>query len=53
MTAAWSAFITTARTETASTLDLDCCLVLQVEDGRITDGREHFYDVHAWDEFWS
>jgi hypothetical protein len=18
-----------------------------------TDGREHFYDLHAWDEFWS
>ncbi|MEO8092438.1 MAG: nuclear transport factor 2 family protein [bacterium] len=34
-------------------LDVDCCIVFQVEDGRITDGREHFYDLHAWDEFWS
>jgi ketosteroid isomerase-like protein len=33
-------------------LDVDCCLVLEVKDGRITDGREHFYDLHAWDEFW-
>ena len=22
-------------------------------DGRIVDGREHFYDLHAWDEFWA
>ena len=34
-------------------LDVDCCLVFQLKDGRITDGREHFYDLHAWDEFWS
>ena len=34
-------------------LDVDCCIVFAVEGGRITDGREHFYDLHAWDEFWS
>lgn len=34
-------------------LDTDCCLVFQVENGRIVDGREHFFDVHNWDEFWS
>jgi uncharacterized protein len=34
-------------------LDVDCCLLFQVEDGRITDGREHFHDLYAWDEFWS
>ncbi len=34
-------------------LDVDCCLVFQIEDGRVTDGREYFYDVHSWDEFWS
>ena len=22
-------------------------------DGKVVDGREHFYDLHAWDEFWS
>jgi hypothetical protein len=25
----------------------------QVEGGRVTDGREHFHDLYAWDEFWS
>ena len=34
-------------------LDVDCCIVFELKDGRITDGREHFYDLHAWDEFWS
>ena len=35
------------------TLDIYCCIVFEVVDGRITDGREHFYDLHTWDEFWS
>ena len=34
-------------------LDVDCCLVFEIKDGRVTDGREYFFDVHAWDEFWS
>jgi ketosteroid isomerase-like protein len=34
-------------------LDVDCCLVFQLKDGRVTDGREHFSDLYAWDEFWS
>ena len=34
-------------------LDVYCCIVFELEDGRIVDGREHFYDLHAWDEFWS
>jgi len=34
-------------------LDVECCLVFEVEDGRITAGSEHFYDLYAWDEFWS
>lgn len=34
-------------------LDVDCCLVFQIEDGRVVDGREYFYDLEAWDEFWS
>lgn len=29
------------------------CDWLQIEDGRITDGREHFFDLHTWDAFWS
>jgi uncharacterized protein len=34
-------------------LDVGCCIVFEVKDGQIVDGREHFDDVHAWDEFWS
>ena len=34
-------------------LDVDCCIVFEVEEGRITDGREHFSDLYAWDEFWT
>ena len=34
-------------------LDVDCCIVFELKDGRITDGREHFGDLYAWDEFWS
>jgi uncharacterized protein len=34
-------------------LDVDCCLVFEVKDGKVVDGREHFYDLNAWDEFWS
>jgi uncharacterized protein len=34
-------------------LDVYCCVVFELEDGRIVDGQEHFYDLRAWDEFWS
>jgi uncharacterized protein len=34
-------------------LDVDCCLVFELKDGRVIDGREHFFDLYAWDEFWS
>jgi ketosteroid isomerase-like protein len=34
-------------------LDLDRCLVLELKDGQVTDGREHFGDLYAWDDFWS
>jgi ketosteroid isomerase-like protein len=34
-------------------LDVYCCIVFELENGRVVDGREHFYDLHAWDEFWS
>jgi uncharacterized protein len=34
-------------------LDVGCCIVFEIKDGRVVDGREHFFDVHAWDEFWS
>ena len=34
-------------------LDVYCCVVFEVENGRIVDGREHFFELQAWDEFWS
>jgi uncharacterized protein len=34
-------------------LDVYCCIVFELENGRIVDGREHPYDLDAWDEFWS
>jgi uncharacterized protein len=34
-------------------LDVYCCIVFELENGRIVDGREHCYDLPAWDEFWS
>ena len=34
-------------------LDVYGCIVFELEKGRVVDGREHFYDLHAWDEFWS
>jgi uncharacterized protein len=34
-------------------LDVRDCIVFQLKDGRIIDGREHFEDLYAWDEFWS
>jgi uncharacterized protein len=34
-------------------LDVDNCIVFELQDGRVVDGREHFEDLYAWDEFWS
>jgi len=34
-------------------LDVYGCTVFELENGRIVNGREHFYDLQAWDEFWS
>lgn len=33
-------------------LDTYCCIVFELKNGRILDGREHFYDLYNWDEFW-
>lgn len=33
-------------------LESGCCIVFQVRDGRILSGREHFYDLHKWDQLW-
>lgn len=34
-------------------LDVDCCIVFEIKDGRLIDGREFFGDLHAWEGFWS
>ena len=34
-------------------LDVGDCIVFRLKDGRVIDGREHFEDLYAWDEFWS
>jgi ketosteroid isomerase-like protein len=34
-------------------LDTDCCIVFEIADGRMVSGREHFFDLGNWDEFWS
>jgi uncharacterized protein len=34
-------------------LDVLCCIVFELQNGRIIIGREHFYDLYAWDAFWS
>ena len=33
-------------------LDIECCLVFELKDGKIVDGSEHFDDLYAWDDFW-
>lgn len=34
-------------------LDVYCCIVFELEDGRIVQAQEHVDDLRAWDEFWS
>jgi uncharacterized protein len=34
-------------------LDVGNCIVFELKDGQVVDGREHFNDLYAWDEFWS
>ena len=34
-------------------LDVGCCIVFEIRGGTIVDGREHFFDLHAWEGFWS
>jgi hypothetical protein len=34
-------------------LDVMCCIVFEIKAGRVISGREHFFDLYAWDAFWS
>jgi len=40
-------------TRAGKRLDVDCWIVFEIKDGRCIDGREYFFDLYAWDEFWS
>ena len=34
-------------------LDADCCIVFEIQGGRVTAATEFYFDVHGWDQFWS
>jgi ketosteroid isomerase-like protein len=40
-------------TRNGKQLDVLCCIVFEFEDGQLSSGREIFYDLHQWDQFWS
>lgn len=40
-------------TRNGKTLDVTCCIVFEIKDGQVVSGREHFFDLYAWDEFWA
>ncbi len=35
------------------TLDSMCCITFKVKDGKILSGKEHFFDLYNWDQFWA
>jgi uncharacterized protein len=35
------------------TLDSKCCITFEVKDGKIMSGKEHFFDLYNWDQFWA
>jgi uncharacterized protein len=34
-------------------LDVLCCIVFNIKNGKLMDARDHFYDLYAWDTFWA
>lgn len=34
-------------------LDTMCCITVEVVDGKIVSGKEHFFDLYNWDQFWA
>jgi ketosteroid isomerase-like protein len=40
-------------TRAGRALDTDCCIVFEVENGKIAPGTQHFLDLYNWDKFWS
>ncbi len=49
----WASTSTCAAKRNGKQVDVLCCIVFELENGRIVIGREHFYDLYAWDAFWS
>ncbi len=35
------------------TLDTMCCITAVLKDGKIQSGKEHFFDLYNWDQFWA
>lgn len=35
------------------TLDTMCCITVEVKEGKIVSGKEHFFDLCNWDQFWA
>jgi ketosteroid isomerase-like protein len=40
-------------TRNGKQLNVDCCIVFDIVDGQAVSGTEYYFDLHAWDEFWS
>ena len=34
-------------------LDTQCCIVFEIEDGKVKAGTEIFSDLYHWDDFWA
>jgi len=34
-------------------LNIDCCIVFELKDGKVFSGREFLVDLYTWDKFWS
>lgn len=34
-------------------LDSMCCITFQMKDGKVISGKEHFFDLYNWDQFWA
>ncbi len=34
-------------------LDKMRCITVEVKDGKIVSGKEHFFDLYNWDAFWA
>lgn len=34
-------------------LDVMCCIAFDVQGGQLISGKEYFFDLYAWEEFWA